>query len=320
MNEVSERTLAWVQRVEEELPLPTCLFPCVLEFTLSSPVEQASVVGFLPHLEWCSKPVIFCLGECRCSHELKCVAKTEEQKEEVVIECFSTGGQVHGVALPFPPPFPPPLSYEKQFSCVWSQKTHNFIKQKEDFLCTVPEFGKCFDQDEGRLFAYVDYSQRFVENNYIVKQGMFIRISLRQKDRDSEYQVHELENGMQRVYNCLVSDDGENYQADVDKHNIYISVCMQVYIFERGTGKFLRKWRSHDNTAASSNCWQSDSRNKIAVSSEMDALFAITPEGVVEFSKEGVQRQLILKTDICSRTLSENQSTCVTFYCYQGQV
>ena len=94
------------------------------------------------------------------------------------------------------------------------------------------------------------------------------------------------------------SVDGEGYQADVDKEQILHFSRMQVHIFERGTGKFVRKWRYHDDRPESINLWRYASRNKIAVSSEMDALFAITPEGVVEFSKDGIQKQLILKTGL----------------------
>ena len=123
-DEVSELTLAWIERVEEELPLPICLFPCILAFAVSSPVEQASVVGFFAHFEWCF-----------CSHELKCVAKTKEQKEEVVIECSSRDGAVHGVALPFTPQF----SCSRELRCVAKTK-----EQKEEVVieCSSREMGQ----------------------------------------------------------------------------------------------------------------------------------------------------------------------------------
>ena len=42
--------------------------------------------------------------------------------------------------------------------------------------------------------------------NYIsLKQGMFIRISLLRQNDIEEFHVHEVENGMQRIYKCVDS-------------------------------------------------------------------------------------------------------------------
>ena len=248
-------------------------------------------------MEWCSKPDDWSPADCRCNHELRCVIKNKEE-QILVIECSSSNGKVHGVPLPFPHLVSP----AKQLLYAWSfEKTQEFVKGKKLLLSKALDFGKYFEPDEGRAFTYSDLSDQYEEINYIVRGGLFVIILLL-RETEGEYDVKEFDSGVSCTYRCSLSSlsNGEGFESDVDKQHIYISVCRDIHIFERGTGKFLRKWHLQENELLETvdnlhNLWTHDYRNKIAVSSTMDALFAITPEGVVEFSKEGVKKRLILE-------------------------